>query len=207
MAASITAAACPSCIFGAVASTSLSFTLHQIELITVSLIPKVTVYSNGSAVTNTERVTQSFSELVGGANRNASTTYSDLNSITWTVGDATLTYPTTYIQYLGFEGAATTASESCAQETDVTAVDLPTSVDIASFIYPATGIGSMPLPTQLLEYLSNFDIISPQFGGDSLLGCAPLGSISNDTSSPQAPSSSEAASSSDIPSYGLRSHF
>ena len=175
----VTAPACASCIFGAASTSILSFSYHAIETITVSVIPHVTVYTDGSRSTSFESITQTQTDLVGtGPGSNSSKTYTNLEDITWTVGDATLTYPTTYVQYLGFEGAPLTTDDgqTCAQQTDVSAVELPASTDAASFIYPlaVNATAALQLPTALLEYLGELAPIASQFNGDVLTGCAPL---------------------------------
>ena len=173
------ASACASCVFGAASTSLLSFTYHAIETITVSVVPHITVYTNGSRITNYQSITQTQSDIVGsGSGSNASRTYSKEEDITWTVGDATLTYPNTYIQYLGFEGAPVTTNDgqSCAQASDAYSVNLGPSTDAASFIYalPTNATNAVALPTPLLEYLAELAPVSSEFNGQPLTGCAPL---------------------------------
>lgn len=166
---------CASCVFGATQSSLLSLSYHAVETITVSVQPYITVYANGSRSTSLESITETQTDFVG---RNGSKTYTNLDDITWTYGDATLTYPTTYVHYLGFEGASISANagQTCAQQTAVSAVSLPDVTDAASFIYPlAPNSTAMALPTALLEYLEQLPPISSQFHGEALTGCAPLG--------------------------------
>lgn len=170
--------ACASCVFGAYSSKIVSFTSTYIEHITVSVTPHITVYNNGSQSTSLESSTVKKSALVGGlAGSNSSKTISKKNDITWTVGGATLTYPTTYVQYLGFSGApaATDDGDVCAEKTDAHAISLPATTDAASFIYalPANAT-ALALPTPLLQYLGGLDGLVDQFDGAALTGCAPL---------------------------------
>ncbi|KAK5175211.1 uncharacterized protein LTR77_000348 [Saxophila tyrrhenica] len=179
MSMATTPAACPSCVFGATSTSVLSFSYHAVETITVSVIPHVTIYTNGTEKTSFESITETNTDYVGsGSNTTRPKTFTDKNDITWTVGDATLTYPTTYVQYLGFEGAPATTEdgETCAEPTDASAVELPSSTDMASFIYPleANATGGMLLPTALLDYLAQLPEVSSQFFGEPLTGCAPL---------------------------------
>ena len=198
---SITAPACASCVLGATSSL-LSFTYHQIETITVKVVPHITVYTQGSSTSSTTNyvsITETASDFVGGgSNRNASKTYSKLEDLTWMVGDATLTYPTTYVQYFGFAGAAvpTDDGEKCAKGADATALTLPSSTDAASFIYPWTssGTGASPLPEPLLEYLQGQTAFAAQFSGQPLTGCAGTDYVPPKTSS-NAPYSTESTSS------------
>lgn len=170
--------ACPSCMFGAVSSTTLSFTAHAIETITVSIIPHVTVWTNGTEKTSYERITETKTDWVGsGSNTSIPETFTNKADITWTYGDATLTYPTSYLQFLGFEGAsaATDNGETCAKFSHATLVELPATTDAASFIYPLTAkTESMALPTPLLDYLAQLPAVSEQFNGMLLRNCAPL---------------------------------
>jgi hypothetical protein len=179
MASSVTA--CPTCVFGATSTSLLSFTFQAVETITVSVIPHVTVFPNGTDTTSFERKTLTETDYVGGGNGGTTTsrrTFTDKKEFEWTVGDATLTYPTTYIQYLGFQGApaTTTGAETCANPSDASPVSLPASTETASFIYPlgvnATADAALPVP--LLSYLGQIPEVASQFDGEVLTGCAPL---------------------------------
>ena len=188
---SITAAACSSCVLGYASTALLSFTYHQIETITVKVVPHITVYTQGSSSSTTINyvsITETATDIVGGgSNRNASKTYSNLGDITWMVGDATLTYPTTYVQYLGFAGAAvpTGDGDKCATGTDATPLILPSSTNAASFIYPLTSSSSeaSSLPQPLVQYLQGQAPFAAQFSGQPLTGCAGLNYIPPATSS------------------------
>lgn len=170
--------ACASCVFGAYSSKILSFTSSYIEHITVSVTPHITVYTNGSRSTSFESNTLTESSIVGGiAGTNSSKTYAKKNDIKWTVDGATLTYPTKYVQYVGFKGApaATEEGETCGATTEASEISLPATTDAASFIYalPANAT-ALALPTQLLQYLGGLEDLVEQFDGASLSGCAPL---------------------------------
>lgn len=203
-------AACPSCMFGATSTSILSFTYHAIETITVSVIPHVTVYTNGTEKTSFQSITETNTEIVGsGTNSTVPRTFTNTNDITWTVGDATLTYPTTYVHYLGFEGAPATTDnvESCAELSDATSVELPSSTNLASFIYPlaANATTGMQLPTPLLDYLAQLPEVSSQFSGDPLTGCGPLTwnppAFTSAETTASTSSSSSAASYPSFPAY------
>lgn len=174
------AAACPSCLLGPTSTSLLSFTYHAIETITVSVIPHVTVYTNGTEKTSFERITETDTDFVGGgANATeAPKTFSDKKDLTWTVGDATLTWPTTYVQYCGFEGATASpeASSTCAKVTDAVPLAIPASARSAPFIYPLESdlTAATTLPAPLLDYIAQLPQISEQFNGFALTGCAPL---------------------------------
>lgn len=87
--------------------------------------------------------------------------------------DGSRTYPTVYVQYLGFEGAAATDSSACAQTLIPSALTLPTSTDAASFIYPEI-TGAATLPAGLLGYLDADGAIPSQLNGDELTDCAAI---------------------------------
>ena len=208
MAATALAQTCASCVFGAIDSQTLSFTQHVLETITVSVIPHITVFANGSAPSTSYESITITQEIVSptGTGTVASTpaTYTDEADITWTVGDATLTYPTTYIQYLAFGGAPATSvnGQTCAQQTDASSVSLPTSVDTASLIYPVSNAtAGMALPSPLLEYLGGFAALSSQFYGEALTGCAAL----TDPSAVGTPVAISIPSTSTLPSFSLLS--
>ena len=171
-----TPAACASCVLGPAATSLLSFSAHAVETITVSVIPHLTVFTNGSRTVNYERITETATDFVGSAagSNGTAKTFSNQEDITWTVGDATLTYGTTYIQYLGFSGALepTPTGDACAQPADISSIALPSSTDCASYIYPYSA--GMALPTPLLDYLGQIPVVSSQFNGEDLAGCSPL---------------------------------
>ncbi|KAK3639110.1 hypothetical protein LTR56_012659 [Elasticomyces elasticus] len=167
---------CAPCVFGALETSVLSYTAHSFEHITVAIDTYFTVFPNHSQTSTTSRRTLTET-LALPSNASASPTFSNTDNITWTVGNATLTWPTTYVQYLQFAGAPATTDDGqlCAQQTDASYIMVPTSTDAASFIYPSSNAtAGMPLPTDLLEYLDSFPEISSQFLGDDLTECAPL---------------------------------
>lgn len=83
------------------------------------------------------------------------------------------TYPTTYVHYLGFEGAAASTNTACAEPLIPSALTLPTSTDAASFIYPQV-TGAATLPAGLLGYLDADGGIPSQLNGDQLTGCGAI---------------------------------
>ena len=192
---SITAPACASCVLGATSTSLLSFTYHTIETITVEVVPHITVYTAGSSTsrtTNYVSITQTATDIVGGGSgRNASKTFDSHDDLTWVVGDTTLTYPTTYVQYLGFAGAPASSDEKCASGADATALELPASTAASAFIYPLTSANAQAssLPEPLLQYLQDQAPFAAQFSGQALTGCAGLDYVPPETSS-GAPSSS-----------------
>ncbi|KAI7257482.1 hypothetical protein KC343_g1608 [Hortaea werneckii] len=173
---------CASCIFGAVSTSVLSYTAHVIKTIEVDVTPHVFIYLNGTSET-TSLESNTHTEAIAIPTGNAaesvdsSQTFSDIRDVTWTVGDATLTYPTSYVQYLAFAGAPAinTDEPACAEQTDATNIQLPSTTDAAGFIFPlgnaSSGIG---LPGQLLEYLDSLSTVSDQFNGTPITACAPL---------------------------------
>ncbi|KAK3686634.1 hypothetical protein LTR37_019615 [Vermiconidia calcicola] len=170
-----TPAACASCVFGATSTSLLSFSAHAVETITVSVIPHLTLFANGGSTVNYESITQTGTDFVGSVSGVAKT-FDREDEITWTVGDATLTYPTTYVQYLGFEGAAAnTIDETCVNPTSTAEVELPTPMDSAPFIYPLeANATSTLLPAPLLEYLDQIPVVQLQFNTVPLTECAGL---------------------------------
>ncbi|KAF2479266.1 hypothetical protein BDY17DRAFT_313816 [Neohortaea acidophila] len=179
---------CAPCNFGNPTSTTLTFPLQTIHPITVVSVPHVTVYDSTSSTTNYVVSTQTDSAYPGPDASNASTTFSDFNSITWTVAGATLTWPTSYVYYIGdFSGGTvpttatsttTLANNSCPTAPYVSIVSLPTTTNVASLIYPlpVTATGDNSLPTALMEYLDSLDGVASQFNGIPLTDCAPVSS-------------------------------
>ncbi|GAB1743883.1 hypothetical protein NU219Hw_g934t1 [Hortaea werneckii] len=174
--------ACASCIFGAVSTSVLSYTAHVIKTIEVDVTPHVFIYLNGTRET-TSLESNTHTEAIAIPTSNAagtleiSQTFSDIRNVTWTVGDATLTYPTSYVQYLAFAGAPAidTDEPACAEQTDATNVQLPSTTDAAEFIFPLGNASSATgLPGELLEYLDGLPTVSDQFNGAPITACAPL---------------------------------
>ncbi|KAI6908823.1 hypothetical protein KC318_g969 [Hortaea werneckii] len=173
---------CASCIFGAVSTSVLSYTAHVIKTIEVDVTPHVFIYLNGTrettsleSNTHTEAIAIPTGDAAGTVE--TSQTFSDIRNVTWTVGDATLTYPTSYVQYLAFAGAPVinTDEPACAEQTDATSVQLPSTTDAAEFIFPLGNASSgTGLPGELLEYLDGLPTVSDQFNGAPVTACAPL---------------------------------
>ncbi|KAI7154409.1 hypothetical protein KC349_g7668 [Hortaea werneckii] len=173
---------CASCIFGAVSTSVLSYTAHVIKTIEVDVTPHVFIYLNGTrettsleSNTHTEAIAIPTGDVEGTIE--TSQTFSDIRNVTWTVGDATLTYPTSYVQYLAFAGAPAINTEepACAEQTDATNVQLPSTTDAAEFIFPLGNASSgTGLPGELLEYLDGLPTVSDQFNGAPITACAPL---------------------------------
>ena len=169
---------CAACVFGAVQTSILSYTSLYVETFAVSVIPHITVFADGSETTSYESHTDTDFYVVP-AGSGPALTYTDPSELTWTVGDATLTYPTTYVQYLRFAGATgtVTASQSiCAEDASLTTIDLPTATHAASAIFPtdADVDTSTALPAPLLGYLESLDTIESAFGNQSLQTCGSL---------------------------------
>ncbi|KAI7199752.1 hypothetical protein KC316_g4779 [Hortaea werneckii] len=173
---------CASCIFGAVSTSVLSYTAHVIKTIEVDVTPHVFIYLNGTRETTSlesNTHTEAIAIPTGNATESVDTsqTFSDIRNVTWTVGDATLTYPTSYVQYLAFAGAPAinTDEPACAQQTDATNVQLPRTTDAAEFIFPLANASSgTGLPGELLEYLDGLPTVSDQFNGAPITACTPL---------------------------------
>lgn len=176
LAATITAApTCADCVFGATSTTKYSYTVHTVQTVNVTVIPHVTTFSNAPNITSYETLTQIDTIYVGGENGTATgaanaTTFNSPGDITWTVGDATLTYPTTYVQYLGFAGAAP-SNAACAEDINAKRIEMPQST--ATFIYPYNKSVST-LPLELLDYLGTLPTITEQLDDAKPATCAPL---------------------------------
>ena len=173
---------CASCIFGAVSTSVLSYTAHVIKTIEVDVTPHVFIYLNGTSETTSlesNTHTEAIAIPTGNAAESVDTsqTFSDIRDVTWTVGDATLTYPTSYVQYLAFAGAPAinTDEPACVEQTDATNVQLPSTTDAAGFIFPLGNASSgAALPGELLEYLDSLPTVSEQFNGAPITACGPL---------------------------------
>lgn len=173
---------CASCVFGAVSTSVLSYTAHVIKTIEVDVTPHVFIYLNGTRETTSlesNTHTEAIAIPTGNATESVDTsqTFSDIRNVTWTVGDATLTYPTSYVQYLAFAGAPAinTDEPACAEQTDATNVQLPSTTDAGEFIFPLGNASSgTGLPGELLEYLYGLPTVSDQFNGAPITACAPL---------------------------------
>lgn len=167
-------------------STVLSYTSQVIQTIEVDVTPHVLVLLNGTSITTSLESNTHTEEIVvptaaiatdSTTTTDAAKTFSNVEDITWTVGDATLTYPSTYVQYLSFAGAPATSDDgkTCAQQAHATEVQLPPSTDQASFIFPINNAtASTILPSALLDYLYGLATVSSQFYGQPLTACAPL---------------------------------
>ncbi|KAI6835382.1 hypothetical protein KC340_g5473 [Hortaea werneckii] len=173
---------CASCVFGAVSTSVLSYTAHVIKTIEVDVTPHVFIYLNGTReTTSLESNTHTEAIIIptgsGPESVDTSQTFSDIRNVTWTVGDATLTYPTSYVQYLAFAGAPAinTDEQACAEQTDATNVQLPSTTNAAEFIFPLSNASSgIGLPGDLLAYLDRLPTVSDQFNGAPITACAPL---------------------------------
>lgn len=86
----------------------------------------------------------------------------------WITLGTTLTYPTTYVDYLSFVGAAVTGS-GCASTVSPTAITIPSSVPPASLIYPIDVSGG--LPAALLSYLDTQPQLIAQLNNARLETC------------------------------------
>ncbi|KAI7083470.1 hypothetical protein KC356_g7549 [Hortaea werneckii] len=173
---------CASCVFGAVSTSVLSYTAHVIKTIEVDVTPHVFIYLNGTReTTSLESNTHTEAIAIPTGNTAESVdspqTFSDIRDVTWTVGDATLTYPTSYVQYLAFAGAPAinTDEKACAEQTDATNVQLPSTTDAVEFIFPLGNASSgTSLPGELLDYLDSLPTVLDQFKGAPITACAPL---------------------------------
>ncbi|KAK1065678.1 hypothetical protein LTR74_007716 [Friedmanniomyces endolithicus] len=111
-------------------------------------------------------------------------TFTDPSQLTWSTLDTILTYPTTYVEYLGFDGASATTS-GCAAGVTPTAIPLPSNVVAASLVYPSNDT-TAGLPPGLVGYLDSLPGFTAQLG-EPVNSCA--------TSIPAPPPSSTASTS------------
>ncbi|KAF7197461.1 hypothetical protein HII31_01271 [Pseudocercospora fuligena] len=161
---------CPNCFFGATAATLHSFPYTPVATITEHVFPFVKTYPNGTICTefstSTEFPVVTDPHLLNGP------TFSDENQMTWATLNYSMAYPSTYVQYLGFEkdvfnADPTTVDDQsiCSGEKTPTALfDNPTPA--ASYIYPLTVppstttsdntlYFSVPVPTNVLDYIES----------------------------------------------------
>ncbi|KAJ8611616.1 hypothetical protein MRB53_037840 [Persea americana] len=167
-----TMASCAPCVFGAASTSLLSYPV-AVGTIDVQIIPQVTIGSNGSTAT-TAFVTSTLAAATQAGGAPVSTVVvTDSNQLTWTTLGATLTYPTTYVDYAAFAGAA--ATTGCANSLSPSLLTLPPSVPSASLIYPLDNTGA--LPAGLISFLDGAGGIPAQLNGDQIPQCAPLGPL------------------------------
>ncbi|KAK0279653.1 hypothetical protein LTR35_008376 [Friedmanniomyces endolithicus] len=183
--ASVTTSCAP-CVFSA-STTLLSFPYSVIQTFTVQVIPQVIV-RNGTSIT-TGAITTTLDEPVvaespTGVGGPVIVTFTDPSQITWSTLGTILTYPTTYVEYLGFDGASATSS-GCAAGITPTAMPLPSNVVSASLIYPSNDT-TAGLPPGLVGYLDSLPGFTAQLG-------EPVNSCAN--SIPAPPPSSTASTS------------
>ncbi|QIW96322.1 hypothetical protein AMS68_001840 [Peltaster fructicola] len=174
MAAAITT--CAQCAFGAISSSLLSFPLN-IQTLSISIGQTVT-FGNDSLPTTISQIS-TLSPLTTattppGAPPVTTITYTDVDQLTWVTFGKTLSFPTTYVDYQAFVGAAVTGA-GCASTLAPTAVNIPGSVPTASLIYPLDRTGA--LPAALLSYLDTQPDFIGQLNGNKLETCASAGAI------------------------------
>ncbi|CAK3871281.1 Hypothetical predicted protein [Lecanosticta acicola] len=180
-----TPTACPSCFFGAIAATLLSFPYDIVETITVTTIPYTSTCDDGDIITSTATITGTPTITLS----SSASTFA-VDHYTWDVSGVSMAYPSTYIQYLDFERddfyPTATEDTTCAGSTITTAPALPSPTNPSAFIYPITDpiwtttenhtlFFSVPLPTTLglyLETLAQQEACATGFS--NVLGCRAL---------------------------------
>jgi hypothetical protein len=144
-----------------------------------TVIPLVTVHTDGSRETNYKTVTATAN--VTGIYTPPSPT-DPFAHLTWHYEGATLTYPTTYVQFYGLEGGlftpvVTAAATSCAADVEV--LDLPVTYDPMSLIVEVPAASSLDLahptgisaPAQIHSFLNGIPAVSSQFSGTNVRDC------------------------------------
>lgn len=153
----------------------------QVDTATIeqTIIPLVTVYADGSSETNYKTVTAK-ANVTG--TYNPPTPTDPYAHLTWEYDGATLTYPTTYVQFFGLRGGLftpviTAAATSCAVNDEVFLIG---TFDPAGLIVevPATAKIDLAHPTAIAvppaihSFLNNIPAVSSQFSGTPVEDCA-----------------------------------
>jgi hypothetical protein len=144
-----------------------------------TIIPLVTVHTDGSSETNYKTVTATAN--VTGIYKPPTPT-DPYAHLTWEVDGATLTYPTTYVQFYGLRGGLftpviTAAATSCA--VDEKALELPATYDPMSLIVEVPATAKLDLanptaisaPAQIHSFLNGIPAVSSQFSGTNVRDC------------------------------------
>ncbi|KAK3677046.1 hypothetical protein LTR78_003251 [Recurvomyces mirabilis] len=178
------ATSCAPCVLGAASSALLSFPYDIIQNVSVEIVPHVTIFSNGSSSTigfDTTTVANEIISTISGPGGAPVATFTHVDQLTWSTLGTVLTYPTTYVEYLGFVGATATSS-GCAQSIQPTALTLPANVNSASLVFP-NGETNNGLPGGLLSYLDGLSGFASQLGGPAESCPTPGGVVASPPSS------------------------
>ncbi|TKA73049.1 hypothetical protein B0A55_08128 [Friedmanniomyces simplex] len=129
------ATSCAPCVFSA-STTLLSFPYSVLQTFTVQVIPQITV-RNGTSVTIGAKTTTIDEPVVAngptGPGGPVIATFTDPSLLTWSTLGTVLTYPTTYVEYLGFDGASATSSGGIMCNPWTSSRALADSVDVTAF--------------------------------------------------------------------------
>ncbi|KIW05593.1 uncharacterized protein PV09_03465 [Verruconis gallopava] len=158
---------------------------HSVEVNTVTatnmIIPMVTLHPDGSRETNYMTQTQQAdaSAPSSGITQPAADPFA---SLTWIVQGMTLTYPTTYVEFLQLQGGTSYLTQVDLQQTctnDLSALDLPTDsiTGLLVPIPPGTTVNSenptaISAPPAIITYLNQIPAVSDQFGGTDVADCS-----------------------------------
>lgn len=144
-----------------------------------TVIPLVTVYPDGSNVTNYKTVTAQANTTGIYKPPTPTDPYAHL---TWVHVGVTLTYPTTYVQFLGLRGGLftpviTATATSCAVKNEnlhigtfdraSLIVEVPATVQLDP-AHPTT----IPVPPAVHSFLNAIPAVSSQFSGTKVEDCA-----------------------------------
>jgi hypothetical protein len=145
-----------------------------------TVIPLVTIYANGSSETNYKTVTATAN--VTGIYKPPTPT-DPYAHLTWEYEGATLTYPTTYVQFYGLRGGLftpviTAAATSCTVDDQF--LQLPATYDPMSLIVEVPATASLDLahptaisaPAQIHSFLNGIPAVSSQFSGTNVRDCS-----------------------------------
>ncbi|KAF2173794.1 hypothetical protein M409DRAFT_48718 [Zasmidium cellare ATCC 36951] len=130
------------CYFGATAASLHSFPYTIVATVTALFTPYVIFFDDGCVSTS---ICVETLYPHGITSAPGFTVFSDLADMTWTKSDVPMSYPTTYVEYLGFEkdnyilNPDAVTKGFCAGTTEPVPIELPSPTTPASFIYPLQG--------------------------------------------------------------------
>ncbi|POS73418.1 hypothetical protein DHEL01_v208184 [Diaporthe helianthi] len=132
------------------------------ETITHTIVPHVTTYPNGSAVTSLETIAANEPEVTDFARNTAVID-----------GWFTMTYPETWVKYVDFWSANCTERDLSTTDYDKKLV-MPATTDPAKFFYTADPLGwdvgpnPATVTPAMIEYLAGLETVVEQMSGEDI---------------------------------------
>ncbi|KAF7197338.1 hypothetical protein HII31_01148 [Pseudocercospora fuligena] len=152
--------ACASCYFGPASTTLHSFPYKVMSTMTITVVPAVTIYPDGTHLTGVFTPPWRFHNWTN-ATAEPVVYFDHTADMVWTVNGMEMFYPTTYVQYIKFQKAVRSSLRKtgrehlgCQSQLTTYTLDVPTDVAPASLFYPLLYNRLLNIvPSPLLEYL------------------------------------------------------